>query len=139
MKLYAIASLAALLFGSTSTVEATQCRAPPCGRFENDTPWAAKWSDLGLTDHRCQLWNVADPVTCYQYDLGARSSRGGYFNSPRVDVDAICYANRRYYVKWGNDESELGVGAGVWVKIRSDQTARCRERNGAPHCTINPR
>ncbi|KAF4963060.1 hypothetical protein FSARC_8891 [Fusarium sarcochroum] len=136
MKLYAILSVTTLLLGSSSTVEASECKGPPCGRFENDTPWAAKWADLGMTPHLCQLTTVTKPVKCKQFDLAARSSRGGYFHSPRTDVDAFCYANRKYHVKFGPRGQQQSVGAGVWVKINSLQTAKCVAKNEEPYCTV---
>ncbi|KAF4456901.1 hypothetical protein F53441_1112 [Fusarium austroafricanum] len=136
MKPYAILSFGAMLLGSASPAEASGCKLPPCGRFENNTPWTAKWADLGMTPHLCQLSNVAKPVKCKQFSLAAHSSRGGYFHKPRTDVDAFCFADRTYYVKFGPRGSEKAIKKGVWIKINSAQTATCVSRNGAPHCTV---
>ncbi|KAM0229095.1 hypothetical protein ACHAPO_010250 [Fusarium lateritium] len=123
MKLTTILSLGASLLGA-SPVEASQCKGPPCGRFENNTPWTARWADLGMKEHICQLSTVAKPVKCHQYSLGANSSRGGYFHKPRTDVDAFCFADRTYYVKLGPRGSEKAIKKGVWIKINSAQTAK---------------
>ncbi|KAF5023778.1 hypothetical protein F66182_4171 [Fusarium sp. NRRL 66182] len=136
MKPSTILSFGAVLLSSPSTVDARQCNGPPCGRIENETPWAAKWADLGMTDHRCQLSTVTDPVKCKQFTLPARTSRGGFLHPPRTDVDAFCYANRGYYVRFGLLGRWQPVRAGVWIKIDSAQTAKCDARDGAPHCTV---
>ncbi|KAH7183498.1 uncharacterized protein B0J16DRAFT_164599 [Fusarium flagelliforme] len=137
MKPSAILSFGAILLGASTPVEASQCKTPPCGRFENSTPWTAKWADLGLKDHLCQLSSGGKPVKCKQYFLGANSSRGGFFHKPRTDVDAFCFADRTYYVKFGPRGSEKAYKKGVWIKINSAQTAKCVARNGVPHCTVN--
>ena len=137
MKPSAILSFGAILLGATTPVEASQCKTPPCGRFENSTPWTAKWADLGMKDHLCQLSSGGKPVKCKQYFLGANSSRGGFFHKPRTDVDAFCFADRTYYVKFGPRGSEKAYKKGVWIKINSAQTAKCVARNGVPHCTVN--
>ncbi|RFN53024.1 hypothetical protein FIE12Z_2702 [Fusarium flagelliforme] len=123
MKPSAILSFGAILLGASTPVEASQCKTPPCGRFENSTPWTAKWADLGLKDHLCQLSSGGKPVKCKQYFLGANSSRGGFFHKPRTDVDAFCFADRTYYVKFGPRGSEKAYKKGVWIKINSAQTA----------------
>lgn len=124
------------------------CTVPPCGRVNNASPYSLKWADpLGRGRNRCHVynwhggsggetWGEKRDVKCKQNSLSAGDDKGGYFND-KIDVDGFCYADRSYKIQWSDGRKYI-LGAGVWTKIKSSQTALCKDINGdgTPECYI---
>ena len=123
------------------------CTVPPCGRVNNASPYRLKWADFGGGGDRCHVynwhngkggetWGEKRGVKCKQHFLKAGDDKGGFFND-KVDVDGFCYADRSYKVQWEGGK-KYTLGAGVWTKIKSSQTALCKDINGdgTPECYI---
>ena len=129
-----------------TTVAGSACNAPPCGRVNNGSPYTLKWADLATGPHYCQVYNwhgggggetwSSSRRKCRQDFVRPGANKGGYFND-RVDVDAFTYADRDYKIQW-NSGRKYTLTKGVWTKIKSTQTALCKDINGdgTPECFI---
>ena len=130
----------------TITALSSGCRVPPCGRVNNGSPYRLKWADLSGGDDFCQVYNWHDGNggetwdsarrPCKQDWVNAGEDKGGFWND-RIDVDAFCYHDRLYRIQWDGGRRQT-LGAGVWTKIKSSQTALCKDVNGdgTPECFI---
>ena len=130
----------------TMSVMGSGCTTPPCGRVNNGSPYPLKWADLRGGSNFCQVYNwhgSDDSETensvrrhCKQDWVNAGQDKGGYWNDG-IDVDGFCYHDRGYKIQW-EDGVHLDIAAGVWTKIRSDETASCEDINGdgTPECYI---
>lgn len=121
---------------------------PPCGAVKNGTHdtmlYTLVLSDTptGSGPDLCAVWNHDGgdkyrqiTVHCKQWPLAPGGSKGGWTNDGK-DVDAFTFANHGYHVREGHLGYWHWIPAGVWTKIRDDQTGSCEIRKGgATWCT----
>ncbi|KAF2665716.1 hypothetical protein BT63DRAFT_428659 [Microthyrium microscopicum] len=142
MKLTSILSICSI----AGFAVASKCKAPPCGRVENNTRWRAKWGDFDPSGtDLCHIynWNGGDGsigwkekkmVPCKQTYVSAHASVGGYTHD-KIDVDGITFDDRRWRIVWEKGQS-YDFAAGVWAKIGSGETIVCSENVQVPECHV---
>lgn len=140
-----------LLALSTPTLAGSCGALSPCGEVDNKSSHTLKYTtkleDSGCKKKDCpdycDVWNhdggtkVFNPpvhVQCHQQSIGPKGGKKGGGN---VDVDAFCYADRKYRVQYRGGVTKT-IPKGVWTKIKSDEKGTCYDNDllGMPACFV---